>query len=624
MYRVDFGAAAPAITTPAGEPHRRRRRAGHLQRQRVGRRAAALPVAAQRRQHRRRHRAGLHDRVGRASRTTARASARSSPTTLGSATSAEAVLTVTANQAPTGDDHRSRPPARSTAAGWSSPTPGRAPIPRTARCPRAPSPGRSTSTTTRTSHPFIAADDGRDQRLVHDPDHGRDVGQRLVPHLPDGPRLRRPHPHDVQRDVLPRKVQLTLATNPAGPRSSGSTDSRSPRPLPSTAVVGIVRTIGAPTPQTSGGDDYDFVSWSDGGAASHTISTPAANTTYTATYRVATGGTGTGLAATYFDNADFTGTDRDADRSDRRLRLGRPARRRRPSPPTRSAPAGPARCSRSSPRPTRSTRSSDDGVRLWVNGVLVVNNWTDHGTDREQRHDRAHRPASATTSGWSSTRTRATRPRGCCGAARRRRRRSCRPRASSRRPLRRRRRSASTSSRVGAPVPAGYLKDGGLVYARSRQRPDLRVERRQHGADARSELVDLARSALRHARLHAAAGQPRRGLGDRRAERHLHACASSPAIPATSTASTGSTVEGVLDRERHVDQRDALGRGHGHRHRHRRPADDPQRRRARATTRSASWRSRRSDVLRTSRTVPWHPPLLFNSAWVESFSSSSC
>jgi hypothetical protein len=30
---------------------------------------------------------------------------------------------------------------------------------------------------------------------------------------------------------------------------------------------------------------YNFISWSDGGAQSHTIVAPATNTTYTATYR---------------------------------------------------------------------------------------------------------------------------------------------------------------------------------------------------------------------------------------------------------------------------------------------------------------------------------------------------
>ena len=46
----------------------------------------------------------------------------------------------------------------------------------------------------------------------------------------------------------------------------------------------MMRTLGATTPQALGGR-YDFVSWSDGGAATHIISTPATNTSFTATYR---------------------------------------------------------------------------------------------------------------------------------------------------------------------------------------------------------------------------------------------------------------------------------------------------------------------------------------------------
>jgi hypothetical protein len=45
-------------------------------------------------------------------------------------------------------------------------------------------------------------------------------------------------------------------------------------------VVGIQRTIGAVSPQTIGGQTWGFVSWSDGGAQSHVISTPAVATTY--------------------------------------------------------------------------------------------------------------------------------------------------------------------------------------------------------------------------------------------------------------------------------------------------------------------------------------------------------
>ena len=41
--------------------------------------------------------------------------------------------------------------------------------------------------------------------------------------------------------------------------------------------------IGAPPTQTLGGTTYTFGSWSDGGAATHTI-TAASAATYTATY----------------------------------------------------------------------------------------------------------------------------------------------------------------------------------------------------------------------------------------------------------------------------------------------------------------------------------------------------
>ena len=49
-------------------------------------------------------------------------------------------------------------------------------------------------------------------------------------------------------------------------------------------VTGVQRTLGVVSPQNVGGSVYLFGSWSDAGAASHTIATPAVNTTYTATY----------------------------------------------------------------------------------------------------------------------------------------------------------------------------------------------------------------------------------------------------------------------------------------------------------------------------------------------------
>ena len=58
-------------------------------------------------------------------------------------------------------------------------------------------------------------------------------------------------------------------------------------PLEFTGVEGIIRTLGVVTPQTSGGTTYDFVSWSDGGQATHEIVTPTADTTFTALFQPA-------------------------------------------------------------------------------------------------------------------------------------------------------------------------------------------------------------------------------------------------------------------------------------------------------------------------------------------------
>ena len=87
---------------------------------------------------------------------------------------------------------------------------------------------------------------------------------------------------EVTRDVLPQKSVVTLATQPTGLRLTldGSPVSA---PYAFTGVGGMLRSVGA-AGQTSGGVGYDFAGWSDGGAATHTVTTPAANTTYTARF----------------------------------------------------------------------------------------------------------------------------------------------------------------------------------------------------------------------------------------------------------------------------------------------------------------------------------------------------
>jgi hypothetical protein len=89
--------------------------------------------------------------------------------------------------------------------------------------------------------------------------------------------------HTVFRDVTPRTVTVTLRTDPAGlqvtldgqPKTDGYAELN---------VVGMQRTLGVPSPQNLNGVTYNFVAWSDRGAATHNINVPAANTTYTAVF----------------------------------------------------------------------------------------------------------------------------------------------------------------------------------------------------------------------------------------------------------------------------------------------------------------------------------------------------
>lgn len=83
--------------------------------------------------------------------------------------------------------------------------------------------------------------------------------------------------------VHPRIVNLTFASQPTGLTlvvngvSGAASFSR-------TVIVGSSNSASAPSPQTLAGTTYTFVSWSDGGAATHTITAPAAATTYQANY----------------------------------------------------------------------------------------------------------------------------------------------------------------------------------------------------------------------------------------------------------------------------------------------------------------------------------------------------
>jgi glucose/arabinose dehydrogenase len=88
-------------------------------------------------------------------------------------------------------------------------------------------------------------------------------------------------------DVVPRKSTITLATQPAGLQLTLDGQPVT-TPVSVLGVEGIVRSLGVVSPQTVNGTTFAFASWSDGGAATHNISTPINDTTFTATFQPST------------------------------------------------------------------------------------------------------------------------------------------------------------------------------------------------------------------------------------------------------------------------------------------------------------------------------------------------
>jgi glucose/arabinose dehydrogenase len=131
-------------------------------------------------------------------------------------------------------------------------------------------------------HPFILPTTGSKSGSFTIPRTGEtsaNVFYRIHLRVQDSVGLTR----SVTRDILPRKSTITLATKPTGLqlRLDGQPVSA---PYSFVSVVGIRRKLEAVSPQTAGGANWAFSSWSDGGGQAHVISTPSTNKTYTATF----------------------------------------------------------------------------------------------------------------------------------------------------------------------------------------------------------------------------------------------------------------------------------------------------------------------------------------------------
>ena len=132
-------------------------------------------------------------------------------------------------------------------------------------------------------HPFIQPTSGSTGGSFTIPTSGEtsaNVFYRIILTVTDSGGLT----HTTYRDVHPRTVTITLATSPAGfPVTVDGQPHTSSYAFVS--VVGMRRTIGVPSSQTLNGVTYSFASWSDRGKATHTITTPGTDTTYTATFK---------------------------------------------------------------------------------------------------------------------------------------------------------------------------------------------------------------------------------------------------------------------------------------------------------------------------------------------------
>jgi glucose/arabinose dehydrogenase len=90
--------------------------------------------------------------------------------------------------------------------------------------------------------------------------------------------------YKTYREIHPRISTITIVSDPPD-LDLVLDDTPVSSPTSTTSVVNFSRKIGAPLQQKANGKTWVFDHWSDGGAATHNVSTPATNTTYTATYR---------------------------------------------------------------------------------------------------------------------------------------------------------------------------------------------------------------------------------------------------------------------------------------------------------------------------------------------------
>ena len=176
----------------------------------------------------------------------------------------------------------------------------------------------------------------------------------------------------------PKTVQLSFASTPRGLQLAvGSASSATP--FTTTVIQGSSNSLSAPSPQALGGAGYTFSSWSDGGAQSHNITAGATPTSYTASYAGTAACPAGQYQASYFANQTLTGTP-----ATQRCEAAIDDDWSGGSPPGTGLPADHFSVQWVATRTFAAgtytfTATSDDGIRVWLDGTLLLNGWGNHG-----------------------------------------------------------------------------------------------------------------------------------------------------------------------------------------------------------------------------------------------------
>jgi glucose/arabinose dehydrogenase len=186
----------------------------------------------------------------------------------------------------------------------------------------------------------------------------------------------------VTRRLDPRTVPISLASLPTG-LQLGLGGRTATSPFSGTFIVGGSTTVSAPSTQLLSGRTYVFTGWSDGGARSHDVEAGTTAGTYTASYWLTTCPQGQYLSS-FFPNTTLSGSPPynrcEAGPLDRNWGTGGPGLVGVDNFTGRWTGSFPF-----SAGSRRFTATSDDGIRVWLDGVLIIDRWGSKGTSTATR-----------------------------------------------------------------------------------------------------------------------------------------------------------------------------------------------------------------------------------------------